>query len=98
MTAEDWHDRHRRTLGMYLADDARTGTTTRRSWSGSTAVRTRSHVQLPDGGWADTYTVVAHTGDEGELPTEKIPAELDPAHPRSFGRRPAGGLTSVPPG
>ena len=29
-------------------------------------------VELPDGPWAHTYTVVAHTGLDGELPTEKI--------------------------
>ena len=32
------------------------------------------HVALPDGGWSDTYTVVAHTGEDHELTTEKIPA------------------------
>ena len=31
-------------------------------------------VELPDGPWAHTYTVVAHTGIDGELPTEKISA------------------------
>ena len=31
-------------------------------------------VELPDGPWADTYTVVAHTGRDGELPSEKIAA------------------------
>ena len=31
-------------------------------------------VELPDGPWAHTYTVVAHTGGDGELPTEKISA------------------------
>ena len=30
------------------------------------------HVDLPDGLWADTYTVVAHSGRDGELPTEKL--------------------------
>ena len=29
-------------------------------------------VQLPGGPWADTYTVVAHSGLEGELPNEKL--------------------------
>jgi hypothetical protein len=31
-------------------------------------------VELPDGCWADTYTVVAHSGSEGELPSDKIKA------------------------
>jgi glycogen operon protein len=74
MTAEDWHDPHRRTLGVYLAHDApnRDHDEAFLIWfhGGADPV----HVELPDGGWGDTYTVVAHTGDEGELPTEKIPA------------------------
>ncbi|HEY0239638.1 MAG TPA: glycogen debranching enzyme GlgX, partial [Friedmanniella sp.] len=74
MTAEDWNDPHRRTLGVYLAHDApnRDHDEAFLVWfhGGADAV----HVELPDSGWADTYTVVAHTGDEGELPTEKIAA------------------------
>ena len=31
-------------------------------------------VDLPDGPWADTYTVIAHSGRDGELPSEKIAA------------------------
>ena len=97
MTAEDWHDPHRRTLGVYLADDApnRDHDEAFLVWfhGGADAVQ----VELPDGGWADTYTVVAHTGDEGELPTEKIPAGTTLQHPRPYGRGPAGRL-SVPRG
>ncbi len=74
MTAEDWHDPHRRTLGVYLAHDApnRDHDEAFLVWfhGGADPVE----VELPDGGWADTYTVVAHTGDEDELTTEKIPA------------------------
>jgi glycogen operon protein len=74
MTAEDWQDPHRRTLGVYLAHDApnRDHDEAFLVWfhGGADPVE----VTLPDGGWAETYTVVAHTGDEGELPTEKIPA------------------------
>ena len=47
--------------------------------AGSDAIQ----VDLPDGPWADTYTVIAHTGTEDELPSEKMPAGSSlqlPAH------------------
>ena len=74
MTAEDWQDPHRRTLGVYLAHDApnRDHDEAFLVWFHGGADEV--HVELPDGGWADTYSVVAHTGEEGELPIEKIPA------------------------
>jgi glycogen operon protein len=74
MTPDDWHDPHRRTLGVYLAHDApnRDHDEAYLVWFHGGADQVE--VVLPDGGWADTYTVVAHTGDEGELPGEKIPA------------------------
>ena len=39
-------------------------------------------VELPDGPWADTYTVVAHTGADGELPGREDPGRLLPAAAR----------------
>ena len=74
MAADDWHDGTRRTLGLYLADDdpERSQDDAYLIWfhGGADPVR----VALPDGCWAHTYTVVAHTGQEGELPSEKLPA------------------------
>ncbi|MFL6027530.1 MAG: glycogen debranching protein GlgX [Friedmanniella sp.] len=74
MTADDWHDGTRRTLGMYLADDSpgRSQDDAYLVWfhAGTDPVR----VNLPAGAWAHTYTVVAHSGGEGELPSDKMPA------------------------
>ncbi len=74
MNEHDWHDGTRRTLGMYVADDDPDRVTDEAYliWfhGGTDPVQ----VELPDGVWAHTYTVVAHTGDEGELPAEKIAA------------------------
>ncbi|HEY5822300.1 MAG TPA: glycogen debranching protein GlgX [Propionibacteriaceae bacterium] len=74
MSPEEWHDGTRRTLGMYLADDDvdRGQDEAYLIWfhGGADAVQ----VELPDGPWAHTYSVVAHSGREGELPTEKIAA------------------------
>jgi glycogen operon protein len=74
MTEHEWTDATRRTLGMYLAYDnpARATDEAFLIWfhAGSDAIQ----VDLPDGPWADTYTVIAHTGTEDELPSEKMPA------------------------
>ena len=74
MTTDDWHDGTRRTLGLYLADDSpdRACDSAFLIWfhGGADAVQ----VELPDGPWAHTYSVVAHTGADGELPAEKIAA------------------------
>jgi glycogen operon protein len=74
MTPGEWQDGTRRTLGLYLACDRaeRDHDEAFLIWfhAGSDAVQ----VELPDGPWADTYTVVAHSGHEGELPLEKVPA------------------------
>jgi len=74
MVAEDWHDGTRRTLGVYLADDEpdRSQDTALLLWfhGGADPVR----VWLPDGPWARTYTVLAHTGVEGELPSDTLDA------------------------
>ncbi len=74
MTPEEWHDGTRRTLGMYLAwdDPDRDRDEAYLIWfhGGTDAVQ----VDLPDGPWANTYTVVAHSGAEGELGCEKMAA------------------------
>jgi glycogen operon protein len=74
MSADDWNDGTRRTLGVYLAHDApnRNHDEAFLVWfhGGADPIQ----VALPDAGWADTYTVVAHTGLPGELPTDKIGA------------------------
>ncbi len=74
MNEGDWHDGTRRTLGIYLADDDpdRETDSAFLIWfhGGADPVS----VELPDGPWADVYTVVAHTGTDGELPDEKLPA------------------------
>ncbi|MDX6323221.1 MAG: glycogen debranching enzyme [Propionibacteriaceae bacterium] len=74
MTAHDWHDAGRRTLGMYLADDRpdRDIDEAFLVWfhGGADPVE----VMLPAGAWAASYRVVAHTGTAGELPDQPIPA------------------------
>ncbi len=74
MTPAEWQDGTRRTLGMYRAhdDEERTEDEAFLVWfhGGSDPVQ----VELPDGPWAYTYTVVAHSGVEGELPDDKLPA------------------------
>ena len=74
MTPEEWHDGTRRTLGMYVAwdEEDRDHDEAYLVWfhGGSDAVQ----VELPDGPWADTYTVVAHSGAEGEVTAEKLAA------------------------
>jgi len=74
MTEEEWRDPTRRTLGIYLADDDPYRVTDEAFliWfhAGSDAIQ----VDLPDGPWAETYTVVGHTGTDVELPSEKITA------------------------
>jgi glycogen operon protein len=74
MSREEWDDGTRKTLGMYLAGDdpARTSDEAYLIWFHAGAEPTQ--VELPDGAWATTYTVVAHTGRDGELPSEKIAA------------------------
>jgi glycogen debranching enzyme len=74
MTEQEWEDHTRRTLGMYLAydDPYRECDEAFLIWfhAGSDPIQ----VDLPDGPWADTYTVVAHSGRDDELPSEKITA------------------------
>jgi glycogen operon protein len=73
MSPEEWSDGTRRTLGMYIAydDESRVHDEAYLIWihGGADAVQ----VDLPDGAWASTYTVVAHSGT-GDLPAEKVEA------------------------
>ncbi len=74
MSPEEWSDGTRRTLGMYLAwdDPDRTNDDAFLVWfhGGADPIQ----VDLPDGPWAHTYTVLLHTGTDGEFPAEKIVA------------------------
>ncbi len=74
MTEPDWHDPARRTLGLFLADDApgRDRDEAFLIWfhGGPDPVR----IDLPDGEWAEIYTVLAHSGASGELPIDKLRA------------------------
>jgi glycogen debranching enzyme len=72
MQPASWGQAHRRTLGMYLGyDDAD------RDHDEAFLIVIHGgadpiEVRLPGGRWADTYTVVAHSGREGELPSSKL--------------------------
>ncbi len=74
MSPEEWADGTRRTLGMYIAHDEedREADEAYLIWihGGADPIQ----VQLPDGPWATTYTVVAHSGLPGELPVDKMEA------------------------
>ncbi|WP_217428288.1 glycogen debranching protein GlgX [Microlunatus speluncae] len=72
LTDAEWDDGARRTLGMYLADDTpdRDHDEAYLIWFHSGADQVE--VELPGDPWAKGYTVLAHTGVEGELPEELI--------------------------
>jgi glycogen debranching enzyme len=74
MTEADWRDPTRRTLGMYLAEDDPYRATDEAFLIWFHAGSDPIQVELPDAPWANTYTVLAHTGGNGELPSEKITA------------------------
>jgi len=74
MSPEEWSDPNRRTLGMYVADDDEQRETDEAYLIWLHGGADPVDVELPDGPWASTYTVVTHTGAPGELPTEKIEA------------------------
>jgi glycogen operon protein len=75
LTQEEWHDQSRVTLGMFLTDDRpqREAEDALLLWfhSGAEPVE----VQMPGGPWGTKYTVIAHTGTEGELMAETVPAD-----------------------
>jgi glycogen operon protein len=74
MTHEEWSDGNRRTLGMYVADDDEDRETDEAYLIWVHGGAADIEVDLPDGPWARTYTVVAATGGAGELPPEKVEA------------------------
>jgi glycogen operon protein len=74
MTESEWRDSTRRTLGLYLAHDNPHRETDEAFLIWFHAGADPIQVELPDGPWGETYSVIAHTGIEGELPTEKISA------------------------
>jgi len=74
MTEADWRDGHRRTLGIYLADDAEDRETDDAFLVWLHAGADPIEVVLPDGPWAQTYSVVLSTARDGELPEDKVPA------------------------
>ncbi|MBO0810624.1 MAG: glycogen debranching protein GlgX [Microlunatus sp.] len=75
MTINEWQDLHRRTLGMYVTDDRpdRECEDALLIWfhAGADPVE----VQLPGGPWGSKFTVLAHTGVEGELPDDPLPGD-----------------------
>ena len=92
MGPEDWQDPHRRTLGVYLAHDApnRDHDEAFLVWFHGGADEV--HVELPDGGWADTYTRGRAHRRRGRAAEREDPGRQHPADPRPDGRGPAGRL------
>jgi glycogen operon protein len=74
MSPNEWSDGGRQTLGMYICDDRpeRAHDDAYLIWfhGGCDPVQ----VELPESPWAETYSVIAHSGPEGELPEDKIAA------------------------
>ncbi|GAB3928240.1 hypothetical protein GCM10027613_45200 [Microlunatus endophyticus] len=85
MTVNEWQDQSRRTLGMYIADNASDdaeGAEGADDNAADDALLIWFHagadpveVQLPGGAWGSSYKVLAHTGTEGELPDEPVPGD-----------------------
>ncbi|SDB85415.1 glycogen operon protein [Raineyella antarctica] len=67
MDEEDWRDGTRRTLGMYVSDETEAFLV----WVHGGEEPTE--VPLPGTPWAESYTVVAHTGEPDELPVGPLP-------------------------
>ncbi len=93
MTAEDWHDGTRRTLGIYLAEDDpdREQDAAFLIWmhAGADPVR----VVLPEDPWAHTYTVVATSAQPARAAQRQAVRRLLPGPARPHGRRPPGRLS-----
>ncbi len=66
MTTEQWHDHGRRTLGLYLSDASEGFLVLLHA--GAEPVEW----SLPGAPWADSYQVLVHTGDSGELPHKPL--------------------------
>lgn len=75
MSTDEWNDGERRVLGMYLADDdpERDHEEAFCVWvhGGADPVE----VTLPGGPWGESFSIMAHTGAEGEFPGESIAAD-----------------------
>ena len=67
-----WGQAHRRTLGMYLGHDERDRDHDEAYLIWIHGGADPIEVVLPGGSWADTYSVVAHSGVAGELPVTKL--------------------------
>jgi len=68
MNDGDWYAGDRRLLGMYLSDR----TSAFLVWFNSG--HEDAQVALPDGHWARSYSVIAHTGEPDEYPDEQVRA------------------------
>ena len=68
MGEDDWHDHGRRLLGMYVSDANEAFLTW--FYAGHTPLPIRMPVQP----WGSSFQIVASTAEDGELPTEPIPA------------------------
>lgn len=68
MGVEHWHEWGRRSLGWYVAD-ADEG-----FYCFLHGGEEPLEVTLPAGPWGETYRIVAHTGEPGELPDDEITA------------------------
>lgn len=66
MGEDDWHDGGRKLLGMYVSDANEAFLTW--FYAGDHAIEIRMPVQP----WGSAFQVVAHTGVDGELPTEPV--------------------------
>ncbi|MBA8795500.1 glycogen operon protein [Friedmanniella endophytica] len=75
MTDAEWNDPGRRTLGMYLADDRpeREADDAYLVWihAGVDPVT----VELPGGAWASGYSMICHTGADGEIEGDRFAAD-----------------------
>ncbi len=66
MGVEHWHDGGRRTVGWYISDrDEAFYIFCHGGYDGT-------NLTLPGSDWGDRYRVVAHTGNEGELPSDDL--------------------------
>ncbi|MCB0892458.1 MAG: glycogen debranching enzyme GlgX, partial [Propionibacteriaceae bacterium] len=70
MGVEHWHEWGRRSLGWYVAD-ADEG-----FYCFLHGGEEPLEVTLPAGPWGETYRIVAHTGEPGELPDDEITAGM----------------------
>ena len=75
MTIANWHDPGRHTLALYLSDAEEAFLIYVHAGSDP------AEVTLPGSPWATSYQVVAHTGEDHELPRKRLPADATVAIP-----------------